>query len=242
MNKFKKHKVLFSFSLRVMLKKHKIETFIFLGSLIIVLWLELTPCRFHVNADIDFNKINSLISLLSSAYIASYIFWLTNYFFKHIKDVQIIYPRLKSITDNIFSVYDLYIRYLNSLYQDMETKKSANFEFGKDSLKQIINSVKENSVRRDRLCGENFLTAMQINYDIDLLLKFTIYLDAQFFSTLTDIGRNLFIMKHKQDLRDDLFYFEHTLPDVIELSKLVEKLKKYTENELIIQNIPRETH
>lgn len=233
MNKLKKCKKLIWFSLCIILKKHKIETIVFLGSFITVLWLELTQYRFYINSDIDFDKINSLISLLSSAYIASYIFWITNYFFKYIKDIQIIYPQLKSIIDNLFSVYDEYIRRLSSFYQNIKPQKNLNFELSEDSLKEIINGVKQDSVKCESLCGENFLTAMQINYDIDLLLKFTIYLDAQFFSILTDIGRNLFIMKHKQDLKNNLFYFEHTLRDVIKLSKLVEKLKAKVKYEMI---------
>lgn len=221
--------------LKVLFKKHKIETFIFIGCLITVYWLELTDCRFQINSTINFNKLNSLISTFAFAYIASYIFWFTNYFVKYIKDIRIIYPQLRSITYNLFLVYDAYICDLSRFYKDIPFKKDEKFTLNKDSLNKIIKNSEENKVQRESLCGANHQTALQIDYDIELLLKYSTYLDAPFLSKIMDIGRNSFIIQHKINIKN-LFIFECTQQSVMELSEQVNDLRKYIEEEFCISN------
>lgn len=216
---------------KLLFKKNMIETSVFIGCIIIVLWLELTNYRFYIDTTINFNKINSLISNFSLAYIASYIFWITNYFFKYMKEIRIIYPQLKSITDNLFAVYDAYIKDLTRFYKDIPSAEDKSFVLNEESLNQIINNVKENNVQCKSLCGANYQTSAQINYDIDLLLKYNIYLDASFFAIIMDIGRNTFIIQHKMNLRDNLFIFECLIRDVINLSEQVNKLQEYIKDE-----------
>lgn len=226
---FQKHSFL-----KVLFKKHKIETFIFIGCLITVFWLELTAWRFQINSTINFNKLNSLISTFAFAYIASYIFWFTNYFVKYIKDIRIIYSQLRSITSNLFSVYDAYIHDLSRFY-NIPLKNGEEFTLNEDSLNKIIKHSEENKVQCKSLCGANYQTASQIDYDIELLLKYSTYLDAPFLSMIMNIGRNLFIIQHKVNIRD-LFIFECTQQSVIELSEQVNDLRKYAEEEFCISN------
>lgn len=217
---------------KLLFKKYTVETFAFMICIIIVLWLELTNYRFYIDTTINFNKINSLISNFSLAYIASYIFWITNYFFKYVKDIRIIYPQLKSITDNLFAVYDDYISDLKDFYKDIFNEKNESFILNTSSLTEIIEDAKKNDTKIERLCGVNYKTAAQINYDIDLLLKYNIYLDTSFFAIIMDIGRNVFIIQHKMNLRNDLSIFEALKNSVVKLSEQVNTLHEYTKNEL----------
>lgn len=217
---------------KLLFKKYTFETFAFMSCIIIVLWLELTNYRFYIDTTINFNKINSLISNFSLAYIASYIFWMTNYFFKYVKDIRIIYPQLKSITDNLFAVYDAYIDALSVHYKNIPMKENESFVLNEDCLKEIIENAKKNNVQTEQLCGANHLIAAQMNYDIDLLLKYNIYLDAFFLAKIMDIGRNVFIIQHKMNLRKNLFIFESSIRSVVKLSEQVDHLRKYIRNEL----------
>lgn len=217
--------------LKLLFKKNIIETSVFIGCIIIVLWIELTNYRFHINTSTDFNKINSLISNFSLAYIASYIFWLTNNIFKYMKDIRIIYPQLKSITYNLLAVHDTYIKDLKRFYKDIPLNVNKSFDLNEESLSQTIKDAKKHDVLFKSLCGANYQTAAQIHYDIDLLLKYTTYLDTSFLAMIMDIGRNPFIIQHKMSLRDDLYIFECLQQDVIRLSEQVNKLREYTKKE-----------
>lgn len=211
------------------LKKYKIETFCFIISLLIVTLLELTTWRIKINTTMSFTNLNNLIVILLSSYVASYIFWFTNALLKYKKDIINIYPHLSSITRNMLSVYDMHIRGLKVLHNDFNDK--SNFVLNKDNIEKINKYASENPVRMASLCGENYLIAMQIFFDIDLLLKFTPYLDTALLSKLMQISRNTFITQHKNEIRKDLSLLDYTAGEFIRFSESMEDLRNYAKHE-----------
>lgn len=212
-----------------LLKKYKFETSCFIISLLIICILELTTYRIKINVDIDFIKLNNLIVVLLSSYVASYIFWFTNFLLKYKKDISNIYPHLSSITKNMILVYDEYIRKLKTLQKDLNS--GHDFAFDIETIYEIIDYASKNDVRRSSLCNSNYITTLQIFYDIDLLLKFTPYLDTIFLSKLIEISRNTFIIQHKDKVREDLNMLSLTASMFIMFSKSMEDLKEYAKHE-----------
>ena len=212
-----------------LLKKYKFETICFIISLLIICILELTTYRIKINVDIDFIKLNNLIVVLLSSYVASYIFWFTNFLLKYKKDISNIYPHLSSITKNMILVYDEYIRKLKTLQKDLNS--GHNFAFDIETIYEIIDYASKNDVRSSSLCNSNYIITLQIFYDIDLLLKFTPYLDTIFLSKLIEISRNTFIIQHKDKVREDLNMLSLTASMFIMFSKSMEDLKEYAKHE-----------
>lgn len=211
------------------LKRYKIETICFIISLLIICILELTTYRIKVNIDIDFIKLNNLIVVLLSSYVASYIFWFTNFLLKHKKDIANIHPHLSSITRNMILVYDEYIRKLKMLQNDLNNE--ADFAFNRKTIDGIIEYAAKDNVVLKGLCNSNHITTLQIFYDIDLLLKFTPFLDTVFLSKLMEISRNTFIIQHKDKVREDLSMLYYTADMFIMFSKSMEDLREYAKHE-----------
>ena len=118
---------------------------------------------------------------------------------------------------------------LKTLQKDLNS--GHDFAFDIETIYEIIDYASKNDVRRSSLCNSNYITTLQIFYDIDLLLKFTPYLDTIFLSKLIEISRNTFIIQHKDKVREDLNMLSLTASMFIMFSKSMEDLKEYAKHE-----------
>lgn len=195
-------------------------------------------------------KLNSLLLQVSIAYVASFIFFVINIASKEIRKYTLFYPQIARILDNLFVVFDGHKKLLESLYRQAKSNDS-HFSYDEASLGLIVNYLKkkdkelESKNKADdmkikpfscELSGNNYLIAMQISYDINLLMKYSDILTPKILSILFDISQNDYIIRHKGQPQDNIYMYELFLQDDVQLYYKIRELRKYSKMFCTIKN------
>ena len=220
--------------------KYRFEFYGFCLALIGVFYIEFLPCL-HFYSIWDNStcvKLNTLISQLLLAYIASYIFFFLNVLKKEQKKYEDYHPYIIKLLTNLFSVFDSHKECLKHLYK--EVNKETSFIYNAESIHVIIEHLKDKErvyrkkfgteidsryTPSNELMGSNYLTAGQISYDIDMLNHFDV-LDSNFKMALFRISQNLFIIKLKDKPIHNLRFYGLLVNDEIKLHEEIENLRK----------------
>lgn len=220
--------------------KYRFEHYGFCLALIGIFYIEFLPCL-HLHSIWDYSvcmKINTLISQLLLAYIASYIFLCLNVLKKEQKKYDDYYPHIIKLLANLFSIFDSRKECLKNLYKGINKENS--FIYDAVSIYAIIEHLKDREkiyrelygaqidshyTPSNELTGSNYLTSGQISYVLDMLNNFDI-LDSNFKMALFRISQNLFIVKLKDNPIHNLRYYSLFVNDEIKLYEEIENLRK----------------
>lgn len=229
---------------KYIISKYRCEIGVFILSFIMCIYIEFGE-EYYLRSifswsDETCTKLNGLLLQFSVAYIASFIFFVLNIVLKEKRTYTLFYPQITRILDNMFVVFNGHRNLLDNLFRQAKNNDN-HFSYDEESLGLIVNYLK----KKDKelagknmadnmeikpfscdLSGNNYLTAMQISYDIDLLMKYSDILTPEILSILFDISQNNYIIRHKGQPQDNIYSYELFLQEDVQLYYKIRELRK----------------
>ncbi len=202
--------------------KYSFDIVLFLLAITIVYLIKFTTIRIPLLIKINDDIINEIIYFICSTYSVTFMALLVNNIFKEWKKYKDMYPHIKAILRRTLSVYSSRVSFLMDEFKNIEADKVFNFE--NHDFEKLLSTYKSDGITN--FCRCNYMTAGQIYYDMEALMKFSDCIDSKMLSIIYYISTNLFVLKHKDKEHENLSLYSIYYEYERELYKHYQELKR----------------